>query len=435
MVIMNVTATPLVTFFNTTDPSLLTQFSNVINATSWTNFKPQTLHERAEVILTQPETILILVLSFLALLLNTLSISATANIPHGLTTHSKLIISLAVSDILVTFSVFFHVLNKVFNLAKFPPVLNPDERLTSSCMFALINGLNTMAHLISLLNLLAMAIDHYIGVLWPLYYHTILSQIKGNIMIALLWILAFIGGFCNFLTGVSSHKDYVRFLNYCEVIMYNDFHGEYLIMAFTFICLVSISFIYIRIYCEVRTINSRLTYLQKDSFHNNKSMITTLLIIGTFILCYLPTCIFQIAMVIQIHVNRDMVQKLFSTLLRANKYLYALLLLNSVCDPIIYAVRLRDVQKGYYRLLSRCFKCYAIKIKEEWQNSYLDRRNTRTKSSIVELDDGDSGEDCEPIDELITDKANKDHDIEMSTISSGTRFLINGKFQEQEQIS
>lgn len=426
---MNVTANPFLSLFNTTDPSVLTQFSQVINATSWTNLQPQNIHERAEVILSQPETILILVLSFLALLVNTVSICATANIPHGLTTHSKLIISLAFSDILVTFSVFIHVLNKVFNSANLPPLLDPDERLTSSCMFALINGLNIMAHLISLLNLLAMAIDHYIAVLQPLYYNTILSRIKGNIMIALLWILAFIGGFCNFLTGLSTYKDRERYMNYCEVIMYNNFQGEYLIMITTFICLVSISFIYLRIYCEVKAINSRLTYLQKDNFHNKKSLITTLLIIGTFILCWLPTCIFQIAMVIQIHVNRDMVQKLFVTLLRANKYLYALLLLNSVCDPIIYAVRLKDVQMGYYKLLSRCFKCYAIKIKEEWQHSYLDRRNTRTKSSIVEMDDVDSDEVCEPI----TSNGDHNHGIEMVAVTSRTQFLVNGESRYEEQ--
>lgn len=437
MVIMNATAIPFLHFKNisATEPTIITQFSQVINATSWTNLQPQNLHERAEVILSQPETILILVLSFLALLVNILSICATANIPHGLTTHSKLIISLALSDILVTLSVFIHVLNKVLNSARFPPLMDPDKRLTSSCIFALINGLNTMAHLISLLNLLAMAIDHYIAVLRSLYYDRLLSRMKGNIMIAVLWILAFFGGFCNFLTGIGKYKAKAKYLNYCEVIMYNDFHGEYLIMAVTFICLASISVIYLRIYCEIKKINSRLAYLQKDSFHNKKSLITTLLIIGTFILCWLPTSIFQIAMVIQVHVNRSMVQKLFATLLRANKYLYALLLLNSVCDPIIYAVRLRDVQMGYYKLLSRCCECYAIKIKEEREKSYLDRRNTRTKTSFVDIEDGDSIEECEPIveeNETVRNNSAKDQ-MEMVTISSGTTFLINGECQEVEK--
>ncbi|XP_033763039.1 melanocortin receptor 5-like [Pecten maximus] len=429
---MNITAQQLFSFLNSTDLSLLRQFSRVINATSLTNLQPQNLHERAEVILSQPETILILVLSFLALLVNTLSICATANIPRGFTTHSKLIISLALSDILITLSVFVHVLNKVFNSAQLPPLMKPNERLTSSCMFALINGLNTMAHLISLLNLLAMAIDHYVAVLQPLYYNTILSRIKCNIIIAFLWSLAFIGGFCNFLTGLGSSKDRARYLNYCEVIMYNDFHGEYLIMITTFICLVSIVFIYLRIYCEVKAIHNRLTPLQKDSFHNKKSQITTLLIIGTFIICWLPTCIFQIVMVIQIQVNRQMVQKLFVTLLRANKYLYALLLLNCVCDPIIYAVRLRDVQMGYYRLLSRCFKCYATKIKEEWQNTYLDGRSMKIKSSIVEMEGEDTDEVCEPI----SDSFEQDRDIEMRTTpsASGTRLLINSEFQAENRL-
>ncbi|XP_060086201.1 melanocortin receptor 5-like [Ylistrum balloti] len=417
---MNETFHSFLAFFNTTD-----QFSSFINGTSWANLQPQNLHERVEVILCQPETILILLLSFLALLVNILSICATANIPHGLTTHSKLIISLALSDILITLSVFFHLLNKVLNFVKFPPLLDPNDRLVSSCMFALINGLNTMAHLISLLNLLAMAIDHYTAVFQSLYYNTILSRKKGNIIIAFLWILAFIGGFCNFLTGLGSYKNRARYVNYCEVIMYNDFHGEYLVMLVTFICFVCISFMYLRIYCEVRKINNRLTYLQKDNFHNKKSLITTLLIIGTFIICWLPTCIFKIAMIIQIRVNREIVQKLFVTFLRANKYLYALLLLNSVCDPIIYAVRLRDVQMGYYRLLSRCFKCYADKIREEWQNSYGDRRNTRRKSSIVDTENGDYGADCECFTEPY-------HDAERITVSTRTELLVNGKDLEEE---
>ncbi|XP_069111313.1 melanocortin receptor 5-like [Argopecten irradians] len=429
---MNITAQELFTILNVTDLSLIRQFSRVINATSLTNLQPQNLHERAEVILSQPETILILVMSFLALLINIVSICATSNIPRGLTTHSKLIISLALSDILITISVFVHVLNKVFNSAKIPPLMQPNQRLMSSCMFALINGLNTMAHLISLLNLLAMAIDHYVAVLQPLYYNVILSRVKGNVIIAFLWSLAFVGGFCNFLTGLGSSKARTRYLNYCEVIMYNDFHGEYLIMITTFICLVSIVFIYLRIYCEVKAINNRLTQLQKDSFHNKKSQITTLLIIGTFIVCWLPTCIFQIVMVIQIQVNRQMVKNLFVTLLRANKYLYALLLLNCVCDPIIYAVRLREVQMGYYRLLSRCFKCYATKIQKDWEDNYLDRRNTKTKSSILEIEDGDLNDVCEPI----TDNAEEDRDIEMTTITptAGIGLLVNGELKEEHAL-
>jgi hypothetical protein len=84
---------------------------------------------------------------------------------NGLTTHSKLIISLATSDILVTISVFAHLIIKMFNQPLNPLSTSSSERLSSSCQFAFVSSLNIMAHLISLFNLLMMAIDHYFAIM------------------------------------------------------------------------------------------------------------------------------------------------------------------------------------------------------------------------------------------------------------------------------
>jgi hypothetical protein len=84
-------------------------------------------------------------------------------------------------------------------------------------------------------------------------------------------------------------------------------------------------------------------------FYNAKTLVTTLLIIGTFVLCWIPLFTFQTILLIQVHINRDAVIKTLKSLILANKYLYMLLLVNSICDPIIYAVRLKEVQLGYKR--------------------------------------------------------------------------------------
>lgn len=372
---------------NITDSGIFANFAHYINASSWANLKAQNLHERAEVILMQPETILTLFLCFAALLANIFSICATSHNPNGMTTHSKLIISLAISDILTALNVFTHILNKVFNAIKMPPLFTPEERLTSSCMFAFVNAFNTSAHLISLLNLIAMAIDHYIAIMRPLHYSHLMSRVRGNIMIICLWFLAFFGGVSNFLSGIPNFKSEMNYVNYCEFIMYNEFHGEYLVIATTFFTVVTITYIYIRIYCEVKTLNCRVAYMRKDCLHNKKAMVTTLLIIGTFGVCWLPSCLFQIAIIIQIHVDAESVNHLFGTLLRANKYLYALLLFNSLCDPIIYAVRLKYVQIGYYRFLAHCLKFYETKLqKEGYEGRKFIRRGTATRFMTLDVE-------------------------------------------------
>ena len=375
--VLNTTVIP----YNVNTTGLYTEFLNIINSTTWANLQPQNIHERADDIFNQPENIISLILCFLALAVNVISISATAHIPHGLTHHSKLIISLAASDILVTLSVFMHILIKVLVAPVIPPTVDKmAERLTSACMFQFVNSINITAHLISLLNLFAMALDHYISVMQPLHYFHIMNSFRGNLMITVLWVIALIGGFSNFFAGFGKTAE-DSFMNFCEYTLYTEYQAEYIVIIMALVCLISILVIYIRIYREVKQINAKCVNLLEDGLHNRKAFRTTLLIIGTFVICWLPSMTFQIAMIIQVHVNTESVRKLFTTLIRANKYLYALLLVNSLCDPIIYAVRLKEVQHGYFRLLSRCSKFYREKVKEELYNQSRAVFNSRRRST------------------------------------------------------
>lgn len=207
-----------------------------------------------------------------------------------------------------------------------------------------------MSFLIALSNLLAMALDHYIAIMIPLQYPRILSKRRGYLLIGILWFLAALGGFSNFIIGAIGYKPQKLF-NFCEYIMYDNYHAEFLIFGVTIICLFAITFIYTRIYFEVKKIQAKTSLVPNYTLHNNKAMITTLVIIGTFIICWLPNCIFQITMIAQIHLNKKMVYKLFDTFLLISKYLHILQLTNCIIDPIIYAVRLKIVKTGYRNFL------------------------------------------------------------------------------------
>lgn len=323
----------------------------------WPSLQPYNWQEQAEKILQQPEYIVMLILCVFALIANVISIIATCHVKHSLTTHLKLIINLAVSDILIVFSILILIMNKIFNTPLPFGSTEPNDRLVNACFFATVNSTFIMSFLIALSNLLAMALDHYIAIMIPLQYPRILSKKRGYLLLASLWILSALGGFSNFIIGAIGYKPQ-KIFNFCEYIMYDNYHAEYLIFGVTIICLFAITFIYTRIFFEVRKIQAKTRLVPNYTLHNNKAMITTLVIIGTFIICWLPNCIFQITMIAQIHLNKKMVYKLFDTFLLISKYLHILQLANCIIDPIIYAVRLKIVKTGYRNFLKRLRDSY-----------------------------------------------------------------------------
>lgn len=112
--------------------------------------------------------------------------------------------------------------------------------------------------------------------------------------------------------------------------------------------------IYTRIFCVVRKVSIESTTVHKDGLHNTKALRTSALIVGTFVVCWFPNLVFQISVLIQLNAMNSR-NEVYVALFRANRYLYILVVVNSLCDPIIYAARLRIVQKGYFKLLYRFF--------------------------------------------------------------------------------
>ena len=307
----------------------------------WRQSEVLSISERARMVLSQPVAIISMTLCALSLVANLLSITATLLGPHGLVTHLKLVVSLGLSDMLLSVSTVSHVLNRIFNTV---PRLStpPEQRLTFACASTFHFALHTMAIVISLLNLLAMALDHYVAIMNPLHYPTVLSRAKGTLLICSIWLVAFVGGCSVFFADVSQFRKVSRYLNYCEFVQYADYQGEYLVFAIALVSLFVITYTYGRIYAEVRRTYRHGSSNPMDYVRNRKALLTTLLIIGTFVFCWLPTCLFQIALLIQVRPPRSHCLSVQPTGLPSRYMLYApslfslsvcLFVCLSVCPP------------------------------------------------------------------------------------------------------
>ena len=309
--------------------------------------------------------VIALVLCCIAIVVNILCLLAILQIHGKLTAHFRLIISLASSDILIATSVMLHMTNNALFPIYLKPGIGPPDYRRRRCYFVVTKALNTTALNISLLNLMGMAIDLYLAILRPLHYPQLMDKNRANFMISVLWIVAIFCGFSDFFSVIPERKHLDRF-TYCEMAYMTPYQDEFTVFSIALICVFIMVFIYMRIYLRInRQHMTRLNHLQEDKTRrsprglttltrNKKALVTTLMILGSFMLCWLPLCLFQIILVIQVSVDRSVVEPVIAALVDADQYLYDLLLLNAICDPIVYAIRMPEVQFGYRRLYVKC---------------------------------------------------------------------------------
>ncbi|XP_064612979.1 melanocortin receptor 5-like [Liolophura sinensis] len=318
-----------------------------VNYTEGQNFTINgTKSERNVDLSLPPYVILSIVLSVFSLLLNILSVVAILNVPGKISTQLRLAASLTMADVVVAFSVLLHTVLRTFSRPTYLASSIPEDRLVSSCTLVFNFALNVSGHLVCLFNLVAMGLDHYIAVCKPLRYASIVTNRRTGYLILFCWLLASFGGYSMFFSGLSTYDKALPFFNYCDAVMHNDYHSEYLVFAVASVSIFVLLFTYVSVFCEVQRIKKRGVYNDRDK-NNWKTFWTTLLILCTFILCWMPSCLFQVTLVILVKRDPNTVRLYFPRLIRTGQYLYCLMLCNCLADPIIYAIRVRDVQMGY----------------------------------------------------------------------------------------
>ncbi|XP_055909164.1 histamine H2 receptor [Eupeodes corollae] len=237
------------------------------------------------------------------------------------------ILSLAVSDLIVGLTLPYH-LSFFLGLG-----LGKSEFLCILRFWIII-----FACCISMWNLISIAIDRYIAIMYPLHYRRFITRRVAVYVIALGWMVGAI------LASVPIFHNHWATATKCE---FNEVLPSWYILGiitpvFTLVWICML-FVYLRIWQEAAKQAKQLQtatccqVLPSDS----KSVQVVLLIMGGFSICWLPY--FSVAC-LQIFVQFDACPILYRAAL-------ALAMSNSGLNPIIYAWKNSNFRRSFCRLL------------------------------------------------------------------------------------
>ena len=206
-------------------------------------------------------------------------------------------------------------------------------------------------------------VDHFLAIIRPLHYPHLMSRKRCTMFILLLWTISFLTGFSDF---IMSFRKYSRRLQrkytYCEFVYMTKFQEEYTVFVIAGICLFIMTVTYTSMMC---TIQKRPDIaggpLRNEHRRNKKALFTTLFILGTFMVCWGPNCLFQVTLIALLKYKPNQVMPYTSILSKIDPYLFDLLLLNCIIDPIVYIIRLREIKQGWRNLFSlQSYCCHEV---------------------------------------------------------------------------
>ena len=203
---------------------------------------------------------------------------------------------------------------------------NPDSTAFLSrydCLHSNIYRIYVMFQMSTVLTIIVMAIDHYVAIVLPLRYNVILSRRRMIYCVISTWVIP-ITIYCILIT-----INLVRFgmgtLYFLCIEGLSRTVPLISLVILVFAAIFIMFYIYIRVLIEIRRSAAFMRNMigqsqPRDNMNNHRAVVTTLLVLVTFIMGWIPYII-------------SYCMAYSSNILRITP------ILNTICDPLIYAIR------------------------------------------------------------------------------------------------
>lgn len=276
-----------------------------------------------------------------ALLFNVICITGIVAIPGRLSLRHRIVVGLCFADALL-------VINELWR----DPLYISWSVWWQECVSSLYKSLKMASHLLILSSLSLMAAVTLIAISRPLDYPRLTTGRRPSVVLWVTWILAFAIGFSNFLSGAIFYSlDTFQTEGYCRTVNFNDnlVIRFYVHSVTTSLCVVINVVSYCNIILIVRKRQSWTIQHGSTRSSTRKATVTSLLILATFLLFYLPYDIVDSLYWYVTTYGLFKEDKLWIYLV-AHNHTSVIQKLNSVFDPIIYAARQNDVRQSLKRI-------------------------------------------------------------------------------------
>ncbi|GIX66805.1 g_PROTEIN_RECEP_F1_2 domain-containing protein [Caerostris extrusa] len=157
----------------------------------------------------------------------------------------------------------------------------------SNCYVLVLEAFRLGGMVVAVLHLLALAINHYIGILRPLHYAATVTRGTVAWAIACMWIIpvAFFLAYFSLVPDDGFRSSYCS--NY-DFLLHIPFRVT--VSTLFFVPLILMSVMYIHMFIVVK--HSSPTADGRQLHKSVKAVITTLLILGTYVVGWMPAVIF-----------------------------------------------------------------------------------------------------------------------------------------------
>ena len=301
--------------------------------------------------------ILMITINLVAIIGNTFVIVALAKIDTlKKMANNQLVISLAVADLLVGFLVMPCAIDSVLF-----------GKWRCGHLWGKLNAFGNFSFCISsIMHLALLSVDRYIAISRPLTYLAIVTKPRARIACLVFWIYSTLWALPP-LFGISSYECFIPYVGKCRkedwlqstiavVFTASVVCGTYGAAVIVMVCVYSK--IFTAIFKQSRRIDVAMEQVCRNSdatakanFSVKKGVLTVLIVIGTYMVCWSPFCLL---LFIQMGCGKSAGGQ------TADQITMFIGFANSACNPIIYCIRYRAFRRTVKRIFARKNDCFKI---------------------------------------------------------------------------
>lgn len=207
--------------------------------------------------------------------------------------------------------------------------------------FYIIGCVFDICSLATLLALTAMSFDLFMLMIHPLKY-TLLIDVTGfRALVVYIWLLSIIPYIL--LDIVVAAYDKWAYASLVDAVVNDNFRSNCINSVCTLLGFIIMLLLYSKIFRDIYSLKKRL---RTDNISMKKSAVTISLVVLVYFVCYMPLWLYLL------------IKRQFATDLSAQSggfaygcLGYLLQVLNTLCDPVIYALRISNIRAAYYQSL------------------------------------------------------------------------------------